>query len=88
VQMALGGSNPIAPSLSDGSKYRSKRYMRFDKQIWLCDTPNDVVGAAAALRAYLGGGIAASASSIGIDIEWEYIPSSQPASGDSDRTQR
>ena len=50
VQMALGGSNPIAPSLSDGSKYRSKRYMRFDKQIWLCDTPNDAVGAAAALR--------------------------------------
>ena len=30
VQMALGGDPAIVPSLSDGSKYRSKRYLRFD----------------------------------------------------------
>ena len=89
VQMALGGGEEaIVPSLSDGSKYRSKNYLRYDKSIMVCYEPKSSLALAGALRSTLASGASSETPAVGIDIEWEYIPAAQRSAGDSDSTQR
>eukprot|EP01048_Picozoa_sp_COSAG05_P017975 COSAG05_NODE_2550_length_2913_cov_5.862829_1_plen_801_part_00 len=82
VQALLGGEPAIVPSLSDGSKYHSRNYLRYGNNIMICDNIASAIGCVAALRANIKN------ACIGFDIEWEYVPHTISATTDTDTTQR
>ena len=77
---------PLIPSLSDGGKYRSKKYMRFNGLVSVCDTLQKVQSCVSMLCQQLVGPLSPERKAIGLDIEWEYL-AALIQSGDSDTTQ-
>ena len=89
MQQLLGGDPALFPSLSDGSKYSSKFYVRFDGTIMVCESQKDVLLMASLLRSNIleVGVKCGKPNAVGVDIEWEYI-SEEMLTGDGDSTQR
>jgi hypothetical protein len=85
-QQQIGGADAIIPSLSDGSKFKSRQYLRFTGTILVCEKIDQAPHMCAALIANIQPDVHGKAA-IGVDLEWEHIPDFV-ANPDSDKTQK